>query len=378
MRFGGAIMNLGEPGGATLHLSTRDLPASKRLPALRELFDRSIRMEIDAEPGVAVEMEMAIAPGLRRARMLSSLTARVERPVQRLVDGEDTVCLMMKTGGHMALTQARREGVPKVGDAVLLVYRQPALLQFVDATYLSVRVPFGALGALAGVETAAARCIRVRARHCHCCGATWENLPERFDKPQLCQLAATHVYDLMALAIGATDEGREIANRRGVRVARLEAIKADLTQDPALHLDQLAARQGISPRYVQMLFEEQGSTFSDFAIERRLDAARRMLTSPRHATWSIAAIALEAGFGDLSHFNRRFKRRYLVTPRDMRQCAGYDESDPADGTDDLLPRAVGDGSADAQQVGRFAEAFCTSASGRGEPLEEATAEPSPS
>jgi len=44
-----------------------------------------------------------------------------------------------------------------------------------------------------------------------------------------------------------------------------------------------------------------------------------LLTSPRYAAWSITAIALEAGFGDVSHFNRRFKRRYLMTPSDMRR-----------------------------------------------------------
>jgi AraC-like DNA-binding protein len=43
-----------------------------------------------------------------------------------------------------------------------------------------------------------------------------------------------------------------------------------------------------------------------------------MLTSPRYATWSVTAIALEAGFGDLSYFNRRFKRRYQMTPSDQR------------------------------------------------------------
>ena len=145
------------------------------------------------------------------------------------------------------------------------------------------------------------------------------NLPERIADPQLGRLSATHVYDLIALAIGATAEGREIANQRGVRAARLEAIKADLIQNTALYLDQLAAHQRISPRYVQMLFEEAGTTFSDFALERRLDAARSMLTSPRYATWSVTAIALEAGFGDVSHFNRRFKRRYLMTPSDMRR-----------------------------------------------------------
>ncbi|MBN8989283.1 MAG: helix-turn-helix transcriptional regulator [Rhizobiales bacterium] len=305
---------------ASLHFSTRDLPASKRLPALRELFDKSIRLEIDAEPGHAVEMTMHVAPGLRRAKMLSSLTARVTRPAQMLADGEDTVCLMMKTAGHMALTQCRREGVPQVGDGVLLVYREPALLQFVDATYLSVRVPFNALSTLANnVGAAAARSIPSDTEALSLLRNYVANLPERIADPELGRLSAAHIYDLIALAIGATDEGREIASRRGIRAARLETIKADLIQNTALHLDQLAARQGISPRYVQMLFEEAGTTFSEFALQRRLDAARNMLTSPRYANWSITAIALEAGFGDLSHFNRRFKRRYFMTPSDMRR-----------------------------------------------------------
>ena len=99
---------------------------------------------------------------------------------------------------------------------------------------------------------------------------------------------------------------------------RLEAIKAELVRDPGISLDRLAAQQGVSPRYVQMLFEEAGTTFSEFALERRLDLARGMLTSPRYATWSVTSIALEAGFGDVSYFNRRFKRRFLMTPTDVR------------------------------------------------------------
>jgi AraC-like DNA-binding protein len=322
---GETIMKAEERNFASLHFSTRELPHAKRLPALRDLFDRAVQLEIDAEPGHAVEMTMHLAPGLRRAKMLSSLTASLTRPAQMLADGEDTICLMMKTGGHMALRQGRREAVPQVGDGVLLVYREPASLQFVDTTYLSVRVPFGALAPLAkGVEAAAARCIPRDTEALSLLRAYVANLPERIADPQLGRLSATHVYDLIALAIGATDEGREIANQRGVRAARLETIKADLIGNAALNLDQLAARQGISPRYVQMLFEEAGTTFSDFALERRLDAARGMLTSPRYAAWSITAIALEAGFGDLSHFNRRFKRRYLMTPTDVRRQTRHD------------------------------------------------------
>lgn len=311
--------NAAERYGASLHFSTRELPAARRLSALRDLFERSVQLEIDAEPGHPVEMAMHLTPGLRRARMLSSFTARVTRPAPMLADGEDTVCLMMKTAGHMALRQGRQEGVPNMGDAVLLVYREPARLDFVDATYLSVRVPFAALSALAGNAAAAAgRCIPADTEALSLLRSYVKTMPESFTDPALARLAATHVYDLIALAIGASGEGRELAHRRGVRAARLEAIKADLVQDSTLEMSELAARHAISPRYVQMLFEEAGTTFSEFVLERRLAVAREMLLSPRYRGWSIAAIALEAGFGDVSHFNRRFKGRYSMTPTEAR------------------------------------------------------------
>jgi AraC-like DNA-binding protein len=304
---------------ASLHFSTRELAPAKRLGALRDLFERSVQLELDAEPGHPVEMTMHLTPGLRRARMLSSFTAQVTRPAPMLADGEDTVCLMMKTGGHMALRQGRQEGVPNLGDAVLLVYREPARLEFVDATYVSVRVPFAALSMLGGnVGAAAGRRIPGDSQALSLLRSYVGTMPEAFTDPALARLAATHVYDLIAMAIGAPGEGGALAHRPSVRAARLEAIKADLTRDATIGIAESAARHAISPRYIQMLFEEAGTTFSEFVLERRLDAARAMLVSPRYTAWSIATIALEAGFGDLSHFNRRFKQRYAMTPRELR------------------------------------------------------------
>jgi AraC-like DNA-binding protein len=42
----------------------------------------------------------------------------------------------------------------------------------------------------------------------------------------------------------------------------------------------------------------------------RLDHAMRLLTTPTLAHHNIAAVAYAAGFGDLSYFNRTFRRRY--------------------------------------------------------------------
>jgi hypothetical protein len=71
--------------------------------------------------------------------------------------------------------------------------------------------------------------------------------------PTLCKVIATHIYDLMALAIGATRDGRQIAMARGVRAARMKAIKPDFAANPSLGLAAIAARQRVTPRYVQML-----------------------------------------------------------------------------------------------------------------------------
>jgi AraC-like DNA-binding protein len=53
-------------------------------------------------------------------------------------------------------------------------------------------------------------------------------------------------------------------------------------------------------------------------LDRRLARAHRMLADRRHADWAVSAIAFESGFGNLSYFNRMFRRRYSSTPSDVR------------------------------------------------------------
>ena len=74
----------------------------------------------------------------------------------------------------------------------------------------------------------------------------------------------------------------------------------------------------MTPRYVHMLFEPEGVTFSEFVVGQRLVRAHRMLSDPRYAGHTISAIALMVGFGDLSYFNRTFRRRFGMSPSDVR------------------------------------------------------------
>jgi AraC-like DNA-binding protein len=139
--------------------------------------------------------------------------------------------------------------------------------------------------------------------------------------PEFAQLAVSHIYDLAALAMGATREAAEIAKNRGLAAARLRDIKSDIAANLSrehLSVVDIALKQRVTPRYVQLLFENEGTTFTEYVRNARLNRAHRMLVDPRLADRSISAIAFDAGFGDLSYFNKAFRRRFGGTPSDVR------------------------------------------------------------
>jgi AraC-like DNA-binding protein len=69
---------------------------------------------------------------------------------------------------------------------------------------------------------------------------------------------------------------------------------------------------------VQRLFESEGTTLSAFVLERRLQRAYRILSDNRFADRSISSIAFESGFGELSYFNRSFRKQFGASPSAVR------------------------------------------------------------
>jgi AraC-like DNA-binding protein len=131
-----------------------------------------------------------------------------------------------------------------------------------------------------------------------------------------------HMHGLAALQLGG---GCSLGlHERGLRAARLRAIKDDILEritQPGLTLADVARSQQISESYTRQLLAENRTTFTDFVLGGRLTRAHRMLVDTRCADRSISAVAYEAGFGDLSYFNRTFCRRYGATPSDVRKAA---------------------------------------------------------
>jgi AraC-like DNA-binding protein len=116
-----------------------------------------------------------------------------------------------------------------------------------------------------------------------------------------------------------------LAQEGGARAARLAAILREIgrrSSDPGLSAITIGLLLGVTPRYVHLLLEESGKSFTHHVLERRLEKAGAMLRDPRWLHRKIAEIAAAAGFNDLSYFNRAFRRHYGATPSEVRHAAG--------------------------------------------------------
>ena len=110
-------------------------------------------------------------------------------------------------------------------------------------------------------------------------------------------------------------------DRSALKAARLNLAKSFImahSDRRDMSISAVAASLNVTPRYVQRLFEADGTTFSEFLIRQRLARVHRMLRDPCVDRTAISTIAYDAGFGDLSYFNRRFRRQYGLTPREVR------------------------------------------------------------
>ncbi|HSX55607.1 MAG TPA: AraC family transcriptional regulator [Sphingomonas sp.] len=141
-------------------------------------------------------------------------------------------------------------------------------------------------------------------------------------EPNAHAIVAGHLVDLIVLALGAKPDDAHAAREGGVRAARRRAVKADIVAhmtDPSMNIDWVARRHGVSPATIRALFYDEGTSFSDFLRGVRLDHVRTLLRSPYLDHETIASLALMAGFNDIAWFNQAFRRKFGMTPSEMRR-----------------------------------------------------------
>jgi transcriptional regulator GlxA family with amidase domain len=72
---------------------------------------------------------------------------------------------------------------------------------------------------------------------------------------------------------------------------------------------------------LQRLLKKAGTSFTAHVTELRLKHALALLTARGKSNVRVCDIALQAGFSDISHFNRLFRSRFGDTPKGVRAHA---------------------------------------------------------
>ena len=310
-----------------IRLCSDQFPERDRVEAQRELFGRGI-LKIDLEPlpdsPFRVDMNLWALPdlGLASGNFSGMLAARPKH----MVGGDELVFTVTQSGGGVFNMKSGEAEISN-GSAVLVSGDEPGTFRHVASRMLTFRLSRNRLAPLiADLGSAMLKPIPPNAEALRLLVGYVGILQDEqaLATPTLRELVVNHVHDLAALALGATRETATLANGRGVRAARLSAVKADILAhltDRTLSLDAVAARQGISSVYVRKLFADDHGTFTDFVLGERLARAHRLLGDPLCDGRTISDIAFACGFGDLSYFNRAFRHRYGMTPSDVRTAA---------------------------------------------------------
>ncbi|WP_247512862.1 AraC family transcriptional regulator [Bradyrhizobium sp. 157] len=283
---------------SAFRFSTEDISPGERLAVYRDLFrDKLAKFDTKA---LGNEFSCNVyARGLPELMILrfASTPVRVTwtRELIKNRNQDDLIILALFRGGRGNVSQRGREADVENGSAILLSGTEPLTMLRTNYTYFSI--PRASLAPLVGnVDRALMSSIPADSEALRLLSGYADLLTRDTEimSPQLRRLADAHGLDLVALAIGATRDAAEIAQGRGLRAARLRAIKADIGKNlgsATVRAAALAARNGVTPRYIHKLFESEGTTLSRFVLHQRLVRVHHMLANPRCEDLTIGAIA---------------------------------------------------------------------------------------
>jgi len=323
----GEIAVSGKDEFSIFNVSTDHIAEEERVPLLREFYCRGVlKAEVEARDGkpAAASFTSHVLPDAQL--LIGGLCgARVIRTKQLVADGDDSLALIVNRSGVLGISERGYDLRLRAGEAVLTSAEDVTTFERLSlGSGFSLRVPRRVLAPMiVDVDDAVMRVIPgtttgLRLLVDYAVALVHE---KALAVPATRQLGVAHLHDLLALVLGATDHARESTGRRGIKAARLQKAKFLIVNNcwqQDISVASVAHELGVTPRYLQRLFEADGKTFSSFLTEQRLKRAHRMLREPDFAERPVSSIAYDVGFGDLSYFNRCFRRAYGATPSNVR------------------------------------------------------------
>lgn len=141
-------------------------------------------------------------------------------------------------------------------------------------------------------------------------------------RPPRAHALAAQIVNIVVLAVGSEtrdDAAGVRASRYKLRKRVIEFIEARLCDD-SLTPAKIACGCGISVSYMYALLRDEGLSLGNLLLKRRLELAYELLAADARGHRTIAEIAYEVGFKNVSHFSRSFSQHFSIAPRGVRDA----------------------------------------------------------
>ena len=311
---------------ALAEISTSEVSPGERLDYWREMVLRlfaDVQIAARGDEGFHGQVRSRYLDGMRFTVVNAASQAVERRHLEARERYEDCYFAVLMLSGSQQLEQGGRRVLLRPGDFAFYDGSRPHQLNFsrqwgeivlnIPREMLESQLPAAqALTATRlGCERGAGALLRS-----HLMGLSGELGTLRRDA--LMRLSGLSV-ELIATAMAAPG-GVGSRSPRSRELTRLRAgdwIERHL-DDPQLDSARIGAALGVSARYLNKLFESEGSSLMRHVWARRLERCRDDLLDPACASLPVGDIALRWGFNDLSHFSRAFRARFGCSPRECR------------------------------------------------------------
>lgn len=262
----------------------------------------------------------------------TSHAMHVERDARRCAnDGGDEIYVGLLLDGPSRLNQNGVDSSLPTGSLYVVDFARPVRAAWSSHREIALIIPRARVSALAG-----RRAIALGGR--------------RLERQGLGELLASHLMLLSQLAPGLAPADRAVAIDGAIDLAcaalhRAADQDADLPPaallpaarllieqryaDAQLSPARIAAALGCSRSELYRAFDGQEESIAATLWRTRLEQARRLLTLRPGPDLNITQVATHCGFLDPSHFSRMFRRRFGMSPSDMRELTLARNPDPA-------------------------------------------------
>ena len=298
-----------------LLLDTSTLPAERRADAVRAAMnDARVPALLTHEPAnhqVHARLDLWGLGGGAALMHRTSSGIRLRRtPHQVRRTAEDRVALCVIGPGRWSFAQRDRQVTTESKEWHLLLVDHAEPYEFTrsgDGSTYALNVDHTTLGLPLGAVHEAAGRLATNPLHDlvrrHVLGVA-RRIDEVPPGPATTMLGTASVELIRALL---SDAEPDLLGRTKDYIRRHHA-------DPALTPRRIATAHAISLRRLYQVWTADDHTLAEHLLTVRLEAARARLARPT----TIAAAARGAGFVDMSHFARSFRRAYGLSPREWR------------------------------------------------------------